>query len=514
MKELLIKRSLVLFFFIALLLIGLNVFKDYGVHYDEYINQSFGNQNLQCIINVGKYHSLSQTGPLAQQNHYLIHGPLIETLLSTLQRSLNLACSREILFMRHLGCFLIFFLGVIFFYLLGNIYFHNWKLSLIGCLFLVLSPRIFANAFYDTVDVPFLSFYIMSMYTLLRLVRHKTVLNLLFHTLACAFLITTRQVGLIMPAITFLPFFLDMFKYPAFKTKIKTAIQFSFYMAVLMILTIIFWPILWCHPYFNFKNVLNAIFHLYNPITVLYLGQWMPREDVPWHYTLVWILITTPLLYCFYFLIGFVISIKLILKNSSGIIRRNSILMMLCFLAPLVLSKGKVYDGWRVLFFIYPAFLIFSLAGLSALWQSKLRALILVLTILTLISTGYDMVKNHPFENVYFNGLAGKDMQEVKTRFDLDYWGLSYKQGLEYILKTDKDKIILVATDPDTPYIQNNLNILPDRDKERLREVPLEEATYFLTNYRGHPQEYPYPEYYSIKIGDAKIMGVYKLLKT
>ena len=39
-----------------------------------------------------------------------------------------------------------------------------------------------------------------------------------------------------------------------------------------------------------------------------------------------------------------------------------------------------------------------------------------------------------------------------------------------------------------------------------------EEAKYFLSNYRWHPEDYPYEkEYFSIKIGDAKIVVVYKL---
>jgi len=104
-------------------------------------------------------------------------------------------------------------------------------------------------------------------------------------------------------------------------------------------------------------------------------------------------------------------------------------------------------------------------------------------------------------------------MKEVKNSFELDYWGLSYRQALEYILKNDKDKIIKI-------YVANacgwyNSLILPSDDRKRLVYVKrdsLDEAKYFISNYRWHKDEYPYEdEYFSIKIGGTKIMVVYRL---
>ncbi len=123
------------------------------------------------------------------------------------------------------------------------------------------------------------------------------------------------------------------------------------------------------------------------------------------------------------------------------------------------------------------------------------------------------MIRYHPHQNVYFNILAGKNMKEVKNSFELDYWGLSYRQALEYILKNDKDKVIKI-------YVTNacgwyNSLILPSDDRKRLVYVKrdsLDEAKYFISNYRWHKDEYPYEdEYFSIKIGGTKIMVVYRL---
>ncbi|MFB0527591.1 MAG: hypothetical protein ACETVT_01785 [bacterium] len=121
------------------------------------------------------------------------------------------------------------------------------------------------------------------------------------------------------------------------------------------------------------------------------------------------------------------------------------------------------------------------------------------------------MVKYHPYQNVYFNKLAGRNMSEVKNKFELDYWGLSYRKALEFILRTDRSRIIKVYV-PNWPG-KANLDILTSDGRNRLMymENP-KEAKYFLSNYRWHREEYRYKEeYYSIKIDSAKIMVVYKM---
>jgi hypothetical protein len=102
-------------------------------------------------------------------------------------------------------------------------------------------------------------------------------------------------------------------------------------------------------------------------------------------------------------------------------------------------------------------------------------------------------------------------MSDAKNNFDLDYWGLSYRKALEYILQYDKDKSIKI-------YFANsggqrNLNILALDERRRIVQVnSIEEAKYFVSNYRWHKEDYPYKnEFYAINIDGAKIMVVYKL---
>ena len=61
------------------------------------------------------------------------------------------------------------------------------------------------------------------------------------------------------------------------------------------------------------------------------------------------------------------------------------------------------------------------------------KVVISILLIVSFAGTGFTMIKSHPFEDVYFNILLSKKDQYLRKTFELDYWGTSYKQALEYI---------------------------------------------------------------------------------
>jgi hypothetical protein len=187
-----------------------------------------------------------------------------------------------------------------------------------------------------------------------------------------------------------------------------------------------------------------------------------------------------------------------------------------------ILTKAVLYDEWRHMLFIYPAFLVISLTGLTGAFKFlemkfsrsiyKLVSLSIVFMIsLSLFHTVKFMVKYHPYQNLYFNRLAGKNMSDIKNNFELDYWGLSYRKALEYIVKNDPRTNIRILTKNDPGAISRFMLSPADQSRLVLVDDP-KQADYFLSNYRWHKEDYSYPnEYYSIKIEDAKIMVVYKM---
>ena len=121
------------------------------------------------------------------------------------------------------------------------------------------------------------------------------------------------------------------------------------------------------------------------------------------------------------------------------------------------------------------------------------------------------MVMNHPLEHLYFNRLAGADMATVKRRFELDYWGTSYRQTLEYIARTDTAHLIRVRA-ANFPGMVNSL-MLEDKDRTRFQFTGSDStADYFVTNYRYHPEAYSYPdEVFQVRVGNASAASVFRL---
>tara|TARA_Y100000741_G_C17993082_1_gene452868 strand:+ start:55 stop:432 length:378 start_codon:yes stop_codon:yes gene_type:complete len=90
------------------------------------------------------------------------------------------------------------------------------------------------------------------------------------------------------------------------------------------------------------------------------------------------------------------------------------------------------------------------------------------------------MIKNHPHQYVYFNFLAGENFNE---KFEMDYWGLSYKKNIEFLLDYQKVGKINLFNLSDIklyyPLLGFNNN---DRNRINVVESP-EQADYFMTNY-------------------------------
>src|SRR5690606_32026976 len=126
----------------------------------------------------------------------------------------------------------------------------------------------------------------------------------------------------------------------------------------------------------------------------------------------------------------------------------------------------------------------------------------------------YFMILAHPLQNVYFN----ETLTSIKADqyFDIDYYCLSYREGIEYLLEKDKDDTIRVAYSGFSG--SNNEFILTEEQKRRLKTVPLSEAEYFLTNYYKNATtydqianvEFPYNQkpIYTIIIQGNTVLGI------
>jgi hypothetical protein len=512
--------------FFLILLAGLISYQDYGISWDEFFDMDRG------IVNYNYVFSGDQT---LLSYHSRDYGSFFELFLIILDRTEGFQDFTHSFLLRHFVNFLLFYCSLLFFFLLCKDHFGDWRVGLFGVIMLFLSPRIFADSFYNTKDIPFMSFCIISVYTLRKLAKEQNLRTIVAHALASAMAIDLRVAGVLIPAIT-----LVLLRRKASGT-IKTTLS---YLLLLGFFTVLLWPTLWSNPLENFRTSFISMSNFRADGEVKYLGSYVNVKDLPWHYIPIWIGITTPPLY----LVGFVFGLFALvgeinyarLSSKYDALEDDFIFFMWTVTPVLavILLKSTLYGGWRHLYFIYPAVIILSLKGgllllkhLKIHLQDKTYDIITVimgaLVVVSTLNTAIWIVNNHPYENVYFNSITAL-FGPASNNFDLDYWGLSYRQGLEHILKNDNAEKIPVFMVNHHLSGGSNILILPPEQLRRIALIKYADASkYYVTNFQGRENEKlaPFSELefhtpenmtlrfnlvYSIDVDDVRILGVYK----
>ena len=260
---------------------------------------------------------------------------------------------------------------------------------------------------------------------------------------------------------------------------------------------VLFWPYLWNEPLKNFLYSF-LIFENYNiALSNYYLGNYVFSKSVHWFYLPLWIYVTIPVYVLIFFTLGFIRKILRLSKRLAlidinqkfnDLWRGKKELIFLIFFSVIFLSifvsiifKSTIYNSWRHFYFLYPFILIFALNEIKFLYVSKKKLqfpLTLVLTICIVFNIFW-LIKSHPYQNIFFNNLAGKHPHE---KFEVDYWGLSNKYALEKILKeNDNLKKITISNISDTSLL-NNLKYLDLPNKEKFVYQDLSRNPDFIIN--------------------------------
>lgn len=338
--------------------------------------------------------------------------------------------------------------------------------------------------------------------------------------------------GLILPSIIIIIYIINILRAENNKEKIiKPPVVFLILVPVFIFL---FWPYLWSNPLENFLFSFKYLSDHILTIHTYYLGQYIFATNPPWHYHLIWILVSTPLLYLSLFAIGFVFIFLRTTKRLLKIEKNNSyidlwrsnkelqdLIFLLTFLIPVIIAidfKSISYDGWRHLFFIYPSLLLISMFGLNLiriyLFRKKNNYLYILILVLV-IPNIYWMYKNHPHQNIYFNFLAGKNFNK---KFEMDFSGTSNKHALEYIAKKEDRKVKIFNLS--TTDLNLSKKILKNTIRQKISIInDINDADYIINNFRDwrgitKPGDFTAPKnfkiFHEIKIDGVSINTIYK----
>jgi hypothetical protein len=439
-------------FFLAFLLLGLFIYKDYGISADEMWSRIVGLKSLEYLSHLfGISSYLRGANPLnnpelvfsgfADRDYGVIFTLPVEWVIHTFS-----IVGPDIYYMRHLMTFLTFWIACIAFYKTINLRYSDWRISLVGVGFLILSPRIFGDSFYNDKDLVFLSLFIIATYTFTRFIASPSLKNVIYHALASAIAINCRLMAIILPVVLVTVL---IFLYAIGKNSWQKTIKYlAIYLIVFLTLTILLWPWLWSSPFENLTLALKNMAHFRTVPNLHFQGEIISAKNLPWFYLPVWIAITTPILYLLIYVVGFAATVKILFKKTFYKNNRPDDLLDVIYLglsiSPIMMVitlHSVLYNGWRHLYFIYPAFILVCLCGIKWLFEifSNRPLILLIMKVglaISLAVTAIWMVRWHPYQYLYFNVLAGN----WAKKYDLDYWGVAYLRPLKKILAQDSSK--------------------------------------------------------------------------
>jgi len=427
-------------------------------------------------------------------------------------------------FTRHALILTVFFAGALFLYGSMIALFGLGPSADFGIMCYLLHPRIFAHAFHNSYDTGFAAACCAAFFFLLRYQQSPSQKRALALGLAVGFSASIRNVGVLWIALTLLAMTSRLWK-ARHTQRLQILGSLALFIFSALATTLLLWPFLWANPVRRAVWALKQMSAIPWEEKVLYLGKLIPAAHLPWHYNFVWIGLTTPLIV----LITFVVGTAILLKKKAGGISHlpenfsGRGIALLWFGVPLalpILFHSVLFDGWRHHYFVYPATVILSASGFEEIRRTLFHR-VAARSVVQLICFGaiglqvVHLIKSHPYQDIYFNSLArvivGRQ-PDTNHAFDMDYWGLSYRKGLEEIAsRTHGDVNIFYPEEP----ISLNMSWLSKQDRERIHLVNEKTlADFFMSTYRWHPSEFTAEdgtEIYARYVGPTKILTVRKL---
>jgi len=508
------------------LLLGALLLPDYGTSWDEPADHLNGLVSLRYVADrlapdwVARHADQFRNVPDLVGFHDNDHGVLFELPLAWLAVLHPGSDERSYYLLRHAAVFVVSVAGLWALYRLGRRRFADERLGLLAAGLLVLSPRFFAESFYNGKDLVFTAIFMIGTWVLARLLARPTAGRAVMAGLATAAAADVRLLGLLLVPFALGLLGLRFWEAPA--GRLRLAGVALLYLVVTAGAGVAGWPYLWADPLGNLQAAYTSLSHYNWPGKVLYMGQELLAPDLPWHYPLVWLNVTTPLAYQAAGVLGLAVALGSLARRPLARLRQPAgqldALVVGWLLVPLALVIGLhsiLYDGWRHLYFCYPALLLLAVRGGQWLWQQRQRGgswrgLALGAAALAgaeTAATAIRMVLMHPQQQAYFSYLPGRVVEQT---FERDYWGLSYRQGLEYLVARQPQGPIYYDASH-LPPIENNLVWLKPADRARLVLAPGAAGRYFLTGYRHTPGAYPDSvgqEVFAVRAGGVTILSV------
>jgi len=535
------KINLIIYSLFFLLFInGTLTFEDYGIGIDDKFHRlngfywldyllSFTNLiEIQELVKLKLSQITDQTLPSINEfNKYSI---IFDVPAAILELILGLDNEKDFYELRHYLNFIFYFVGCVYFYKLLSLRF-NKLISLIGCAFFVLSPRIYGESFYNMKDIIFLTFLTMSYFYCFKYFLFSKKMDLIILAILSAICIQVRIIGLALPLSFIFFYFLSILSKP---NHLKNFFNYFIFLILTILFLYCFWPYLWSSP---LKNFFSIFYNWVPSIHILFKGNYILNDYLPFSYLPLWILISTPTIHIIFFIFGFFhiskrffIRLINVEKNKlsydfwRGIKEKNDLFLFLNFVVLMILIiflNVRLFNSWKHLYFVNFYIIYITTFGLNSLFiffkKKKFIKIYLSIIFLCLSFTTFKMYKYHPYQGLYFNSLVSDNF---KNKFEIDFTALSARHFFNKIFdKNTKDKVY-IGTASWTP-LNRTLDVFAKKEKNKIVFVgqDYQKAEYIFTNNISEVDKtlndkYDIPKnfskYYDYKIEGLILYSVYK----
>jgi hypothetical protein len=222
--------------------------------------------------------------------------------------------------------------------------------------------------------------------------------------------------------------------YALYKLKREAIQPLVIYSAAAGLVCFITWPFLWLYGFRGLVESLLIFSKFPWSGQVLFNGQYYPPTGLPVSYfpKLMAIQFTLPLVVLA--VCGFFIGIYQAVKHT-GQRGELAILYLWLFVPPLmtIATHATVYSNFRHFLFIIPPIAVFAGFSIQQI-SNRLKhiPMLIALSLLAVIPGMVSIAQIHPYEYFYYNSFVG-GVQGADQRFELDYWGLAYKDAMAFV---------------------------------------------------------------------------------
>ncbi len=432
--------------------------KDFGITGDEMTQNTYGEKVYDYYASGGKDKSCMEYKNLAY------YGGFFDLMCVTVNKILPF----DDFDTRHFIVAIFGFLLIVVSCMLAKEY-KGWGAGFLTAWFLFLSPRFFGESMNNPKDVPFALGMMMGIYFIYRFIKafpKPTWKDTLWLLLSIGLAISIRIGGLLLIPFLAVGVAIEYFfnwrkEYKLTGPEIrKFAIRCVIACAAGYVVGLIFWPYGLEGPLDHPFKALGEMSSFSQGIRMLFNDDNFMSSNVPWFYIPKWLSISSPII----ILLGIYASPVLFFLKKYEF--RKLLYLFFVALFPLVYviyKKSPLYDGWRHMFFIYPALVVISVLTFLAFMEmikSKYGkyALAAVITIGLILPARWS-IANHPNEIVYFNEFVG-GIDGAYGYYETDYYMNGLKQAIKKLarekdLANAKDTVLIGTNciDPLWPYV-------------------------------------------------------------